>query len=208
VADPEPKEISWSGEILRKLTHLFALVIPLGYYYLDLTRWQALAILVPISIFIITVDFSRLGGWPLWRLFRPLIAPMVRRDELTGNFTGATYILATACLTIALFARPVAVLALTFIITGDPASAMIGRRFGRHRLKNKSLEGSLAFLSVALLVALIIPEVPLVIGLTGAVVATVTEGLSFRVDDNASVPLLSGLYMTLCWRILEFWQMG
>ncbi|MEW5923772.1 MAG: hypothetical protein AB1746_07280 [Candidatus Zixiibacteriota bacterium] len=197
----DPKHLSLKGELLRKLTHLFAVVIPGGYYVLGLSRGEFLSIMIPIAIGMIIIDVSRLRDWKLWHLVRKLISPMVRARETSGDFTGATYILTTACLTAALFSKPVTVAALALIIFGDPASALIGRRFGRHRFRNKSLEGSLAFLVPALIVGALTPELPLVVGLLGAVVATVTEAVSFTVDDNTTVPLISGLFMTLMLKI-------
>ena len=187
----EYKAISWRGELLRKLTHIGALVIPAGYYFLGLSRMQALGIMVPIALSMLVIDISRLRQWWLWDIFKPLIAPMVRQNEERGDFTGATYILITACFTIALFPKAIAVLALAFIIVGDPASAIIGKRLGKHRFKNKSIEGSLAFLVAASIAALVAPELPLWVTFAGALV-----------DDNATVPLVSGLFMLLAIKVL------
>ncbi len=197
------KELSYTGELLRKLTHLFAFIIPGAYVFLQMSRELVLLIMIPIAMGMIIIDIARLRGWKLWRLLRKMISPIIRESEERGDFTGATYILATACLTIALFSRPIAALAMAFIIAGDPASALIGRKFGRHKFRSKSLEGSLAFLIAAIVIALIMPGVPLTVKFIGAVVATITEAVSFRVDDNATVPLVSGLVMTLLLRALQ-----
>ncbi|SYZ74017.1 Phosphatidate cytidylyltransferase [Candidatus Zixiibacteriota bacterium] len=189
--------IAFKGELLRKLTHLFALVIPGGYYFLGLSKGQALAIMIPITAAMIIVDIGRLRNWRLWHYLKGILSPIIREHEMMGDFTGASYILATSCLAIGLFSKPVALAALAYIMVGDPASAIIGRRFGRVRFRTKSLEGSLAFLAAASVVALINPHLPLSVAYIGAVVATVTEAISFNVDDNASVPLVSGLVMQL-----------
>jgi len=96
----------------------------------------------------------------------------------------------------------VAILSLAYIIIGDPASALIGRRFGYHKFKTRSFEGSFAFLVACLLIMFIVPEISLTIRIIGAVVATVTEALSFKIDDNATVPLVSGTVMTILIHIL------
>ena len=199
--DNNSKELPLKGELLRKSTHLFAIVIPAGYYFLGLTKGEFLAIMIPVSIIMIIIDVSRLRDWSLWHLVRKLISPMVRSSETSGDFTGATYILSTVCFTAAFYSKPVAAAALAFIIVGDPASALIGRRYGKHRFKNKSLEGSLAFLVPATIVGIFAPELPVTVGILGAIVATVTEAVSFKVDDNTTVPLISGLVMTLALKI-------
>lgn len=195
------KELSYRGEFYRKLTHLFAFVIPGIYVFSPMSRELALSILIPISLCMIIIDIGRLRDWKLWHLLQKILSPIIRESEKRGDFTGATYILTTACFTIALFSRPVAALALAFIIVGDPASALIGRKFGRHKFKSKSLEGSLAFLVAAILIALVMPGIPLIVKIIGAVVATITEAVSFNIDDNATVPLVSGLAMTFLFGI-------
>ncbi|MCX6827354.1 MAG: hypothetical protein NTV06_08870 [candidate division Zixibacteria bacterium] len=190
-------QLTLKGELLRKLTHIFALVIPLGYYFLQLNKLEALEIMIPIALGMIIIDIARLRQWRLWHFLRGVMAPIIREHELKGDFTGASYILITSCFVIAMFSKPVALASLAFIMAGDPPAAIIGRKFGCHRFKNKSLEGSLAFLVVAVLVALAAPDLPLMLGLIGAVAATITEALSFNVDDNATAPLVSGLIMEL-----------
>nr|MBN2276716.1 hypothetical protein [candidate division Zixibacteria bacterium] len=197
VQNQASKNISFKGELLRKLTHLGAFTIPVGYYVLGLSRSEGLIIMIPITLLMIMIDISRLRGWELWDRIGWLIRPMLRRTETGGDFTGATYILVTACLVIAIFSKPIAVASLAFIIAGDPPSALIGSRWGKRRFKNKSFEGSLSFLAAALIVALITPGLPLTVTLIGAVVATVTEAVSFEIDDNITVPLVSGLAMFL-----------
>lgn len=123
---------------------------------------------------------------------------------MMGDFTGASYILLTSCFVIALFSKSVAMASMAFIMAGDPAAAIIGRKFGRIRFRGKSLEGSLAFLIMAVLVAYVTPSLPLKIGLIGAVVATVTEAVSYHIDDNATVPLISGVVMELLIRSAIF----
>jgi dolichol kinase len=189
--------LPYKGELLRKLTHIFALVIPCGYYFLRLEKGEALAIMIPISAAMVIIDIGRLRGWTIWNWVAWFIAPMIRDHEKKGDFSGASYILVTSCFAIGLFSMPVAVASLAFIMAGDPASAIIGRRFGRHKYGRRSYEGSAAFLAASLIVAIVTPQLPWSITFIGAVVATVTEGLSSHIDDNASVPLVSGLIMQL-----------
>lgn len=191
-------QLPFRKELYRKLTHLGALIIPGGYYYLNLSRTEMLSIMIPIAIGMIFIDISRLRGWRFWNLFKPMISSMAREHEIKGDFTGATYILTTVCLTVALFDKPVAIAALAYIMTGDTAAALIGRKFGKHKFGRKSIEGSAAFLVAAIITAFFIPDLLLSIGIIGAIVATVTEAVSFKIDDNATVPLISGLVMHYC----------
>lgn len=197
VQDKQTNQISFRQELYRKLTHLGALSIPVGYYIFRLSRAEALWIMIPITLGMIILDISRLKGWKFWNLFRPVIGPIIREHESRGDFTGASYILTSACLVIALFDKPIAMASLVFIIVGDTAAALIGRRFGRHKIGHKSIEGSLSFLIVSAVVVLIIPDLNIIVGLTGAVAATIAEAVTLRLDDNTTVPLISGLVMHL-----------
>ncbi len=197
-------QITFKQELARKATHMGALVIPCGYYLLQLDRVAMLMIMVPIALLMILIDISRLRRWSFWTGFAGrIISPIIRNHEHMGDFTGATYILTTVCLTIALYNKPIAIAALAFIIVGDSLAAVIGRKFGRHKLfSRKSVEGSAACLAGTIIVAAIVPGLALPVALFGALVAAVVEALPLGVDDNVSVPILSGLAMTLLGRIL------
>jgi len=203
-------EISFYNEFKRKATHLVALAIPIGYFFLD--KLLSLVILVPFALGSIVTDIIRLKRLPLHGFLNRLIGPVLREHE-ESDFTGSSYILTASVLSIALFDKSVAIAAISFIILGDIAAALIGRRYGRLKInlrlahsnihtglslrKNKTFEGSFACLFMCLLVALIVPGLPLWIGVVGAFIATVVEGITFPVDDNFSVPLISGLVMQI-----------
>ncbi len=190
------EHISFKQELIRKATHMGALVIPAGYYFLGLERNTAFLIMLVIGLGMLIIDIARMRGWWLWRkVFYYVIGPVIRKHEKDGDFIGATYILLTSCLTIFLYQKPIAIAALSFIIVGDSFAAVIGRKYGRIKFSNKSLEGSLGCLLGTMIVATLTPGISLSVGLLGAVVATLVEAWPFGVDDNVSVPLLSGLAM-------------
>lgn len=196
----ESTHITFGSELLRKGTHMGALLIPGLYWGLDMSKGAALGILIPVAILMTIVDVARLRGWRFWNVFQRVTGPVVRKHEQEGDFTGAFYILWSFCLTIGLFDKNVALLAMSFIIVGDTCAALIGRRFGKIKFKGKSLEGSLACLAACALVALAgynLLGFPLWTGLAGAASATIAEAIPDFVDDNLSAPMISGLVMTL-----------
>ncbi|MCJ7508304.1 MAG: dolichol kinase [candidate division Zixibacteria bacterium] len=186
------------NELKRKAVHFFALSIPIGYYFIP--KSISLLILIPITSISITLDIIRLRKLPGVNTLYLILGPILRRRE-RFNFAGSTYILFGSVMSILFFNKRIAIAAISFIILGDIASALVGKIFGRTKLgRKKTLEGSIAFLLVCFLVASIIHFVsgfPLWIGLIGAVVATLVENLTVLVDDNVTVPLLSGLVMQL-----------
>jgi dolichol kinase len=199
------KYISLKGEIMRKATHLFAFIIPGVYYFFNLSKSEFVSIMIPMALIMIFIDISRLRNWKIFTLFKWFMTPMMRKSEKYGSdFSGAFYILTTAALAAVFYSRDIFFAAMCFIIFGDPFSAIIGRFWGKHRFKNRSLEGSLAFFAAAGIFAIFAPGLPLSVSISGALVATVTEAVSFKVDDNVTVPLVSGLYMTLMLKILGY----
>ena len=193
-------QISFFHEIMRKGTHMGALVIPGSYYLLGLSKTEMLAMMIPLALLIVFADVSRLRNWWFWKqdIVRKLLSPMVRPHEADGDFTGATYILMSFCLTIALYPKAVAVTAISFIIVGDTFAALIGRKIKSPRFyKNKTVAGSLGCFAGMVIVAMLVPDMSLQVVLWGAFVGTLFEAFSFGIDDNVTVPILSGLFMTL-----------
>jgi dolichol kinase len=203
-------EISFYNEFRRKAIHLFALTIPIGYFLLP--RTPSLLILSPFVAGAIMIDIVRLRKLPLHGLLDRLLGPVLR-DHEEEDFAGASYILSASFFSILLFHKSVAIAAISFIILGDIAAALVGRRFGKTKIpwnltkvsspgrNRKSLEGSMSCFIMCLLAAMVVPQLPLWIGIVGAVIATVVEGINFPVNDNFSVPLLSGLCMQLLLQI-------
>ncbi len=86
---------------------------------------------------------------------------------------------------------------------GDPAAALLGKRFGRHKLRgHKSFEGMLGFIGVSTAVVaaflMLTPHAELVgvpvwrvlaVSLWASVVGAVTEVYCEPVDDNFAIPL-------------------
>ena len=197
-------EISFYNEFRRKAIHLFALSIPIGYSLLPKT--PSLLILAPFVLGAIGIDIIRLKRLPLHGMLNRLLGSILREHE-SRDFAGSSYILSASFLTILLFEKAAAVAAISFIILGDIAAAMIGRKFGKTKIRfslartdsnrnnQKSLQGSLSCLIACLAVAAVVPYLPLWVGLVGALAATVAEGINLPIDDNFSVPLVSGLIM-------------
>ena len=94
-----------------------------------------------------------------------------------------------------LFPRQVASLSLLYLLVGDVAAALIGRKFGKQRIWGKSLEGSLAFLAAAILVSFWVPGIPAPSKLLAALGATIVEALPIPFDDNMTVPLAAGCFL-------------
>jgi dolichol kinase len=183
---------------LRKLIHLGGAAFPL--LYLVTLRQVVLIIALVALALTITIEWGRQRWLALERLFEGLIGPAMRQGEETRPTAGLWAMLGIL-ITLLAFERHLAIPAMLYAQLGDPAAEIVGRRWGRHRLPNgKSLEGSLAYLTVSLAVGLACCQVlPLSPGAAalGALVATVTEATPLPLGDNLLMAPLAGLAMAL-----------
>ena len=188
-------------ELRRKSIHLLGLAFPILYVFT--TRHTA--IIVVGSLLAVTLGIELLKAFlPAFRvIFVRIFSPMLRSQERRGGLTGATYYLIGSFLCILLFDKTLAIVCLCFLTLGDLFAALIGKQWGRIKLfSRKSLEGSLACFVVCAAVALLMGFHPIV-AIAGALVATLIELLPTGVDDNVTVPLISGLAMHL---LISNWQ--
>ena len=151
---------------------------------------SGLALLVELARFRLPFLNMILVTW-----FKPLL-----KDTEDRRITGATYIAIAALACFLVFDKSVAVVALFFLALGDPLAALVGSRMGRFRIFGKSPLGTLAFVAVAIGLAGILSAVnvvPFHWGLVvGAVVAALVELAPSPLDDNLTIPLISGAAMT------------
>lgn len=194
------EQLDYRGEVWRKLLHLFAMVMPIGYYLAP--KWMALTAILAAFLFSLLADICRFRKWDIQRFWTPITDYIVRPKE-AAKFTGATHILFSGFACLLLFDLPAAAFGMSTIILGDTAAALVGRKWGKHKFSHadRSWEGSLSFLTASLFAAFIIPGLPLWIGIVGSVIATGVEAFSNRIDDNLSVPLVAGLFAHLAMRM-------
>jgi len=193
--------VHFASEIKRKSIHLASLAIPIGYY-LTPDSWMRIwerALLASV-ILSLAIEVFRLNHPRTRHVFRHFFGELLRNHE-DASLLGSTYLLIACLLTIHLFPKPVAVLALLFLILGDTVAAVVGKSVGRFRLiGGKTLEGSIACFLVCFGLTLLMPGVPPFVGLVGALTATVFELLPIPLDDNFRIPLSAGFAMELLLR--------
>jgi dolichol kinase len=200
--------IDYRHEVVRKGIHLVSLSIPIIYSFIDKTL--ALQILIPIMSGFLIVDLGRHASPSLAQWFYRWFGWLLRRHEqITGRWrlNGASNVMIAATLSILIFPKIIAINAFAILIISDTTSALIGRRFGKRRFLSKSLEGSASFLISAILVILVAPKVQYAvgeywIGFVAAIVGTVVEASSIRIDDNLSIPISVGITLWVLYSFL------
>ncbi len=186
----------YSRELARKSIHLGSFSIPILLYWFP-TETGRLVILLA-ALIMLAIDVVRLHVARVRTVFYFLFGRILREHE-RFNLLGSTYVLLAALICDYAFSKPVAVTALAFLVVGDTMAALVGRRWGRIRILDKSLEGTLACLVSCLAIGYLYPgdELRSLVIWTGAITATLFELLPIPLDDNMRIPLAAGFAMTI-----------
>ncbi len=188
--------IRYSNELVRKAIHISSAAIPVALYFtpLEISR----LVLPWATLVTLAVEMLRLHVPQFRAVFYFAFGRLLREHE-RFDLLGSTYLLIAALLCIYAFEKDVAVLALSFVIAGDAVAALVGRRFGRIKILDKSLEGSLACFAACLAIARLYPspEIGWTVSLAGALTATLFELLPIPLDDNVRMSISAGFAMTL-----------
>ena len=123
------------------------------------------------------------------------LSPLMKTSE-RRSITGATWLIVASLIAFLAFDKPVAIAALLYISLGDPAAALVGSRVPGPRIAGKSPFGTLSFLVVGLSTAAILVAVGVLeyhwALAVGAAIAALVELVPLGIDDNLTVPLISG----------------
>jgi glycerol-3-phosphate acyltransferase PlsY len=135
-------------------------------------------------------------------LLLKFISPILRSHEKQGKILGSTYFVTSSLLSIVFFPQEIAVASITFLVLGDLFAAIIGKKWGRIKIfSGKSFEGSLACFIICFFVSILVIRIKPVVGLFGAIAATIFELVPIGIDDNLTMPLTSGFVM---WAIVAW----
>ncbi len=186
------------GELPRRLFHGFG-SLAIAIAGLVVPDHLFLPLLIAAAVAFVGLDtarfFSRrVNRWFL-RVFRVLM-----RDRETSRITGASYVVLGAVLAFLLYGNVVGAMAVSFLAVGDPVSGAIGGKWGGLLTRKKSLASSVGCLAVCLAVAAVFAcglGFPIGAAGIGAFFAAVVESLPLPVDDNLTIPVISGGAATL-----------
>ena len=187
--------------VLRKLWHMsFGSICLFLYMKLDfpISFWGYFAISAALGGFL--MDFIRLRSEPINNIVLTVLGPLMRSSEKEG-FSGLPFYALGVGLSILFFEEKIAVLSIMFLVFADPIASFVGVNYGKDKiLPNKSLQGAVAaflvckLLTIAYLFNTGLSDLDLIVFSTLAgIIGSLSElASSFNIDDNLTIPVISG----------------
>jgi dolichol kinase len=197
--------------LARKIWHM-GMGLFIAYCYLAGTTQSTAVLLLGFFLGLdLLLERMRLRNQSVNQAVMKAMGPFMRSSEVRSMSTVPHYISSTL-LAIAIFPKPVAILAILYLACGDPIASLIGILYGHHgpRLpRGKSLIGTLAgvgtcaLVTVIYLKALAFPNTAAwVLAAVGGLAGGLTELLPFDVDDNFTIPVVSGFILWLAFILI------
>ena len=194
------KSQKYRHEIARKLLHMCSFLIVIFIYFTDkksacIAIGAALLILFIGNTILLSSKLSFLNEIKI-KYFSFLL-----RDDEKYGYISSNWFLLGCFLSVLLFQKEIAMLAITVLIFGDAFAALIGMKFGKHKFKNgKSWEGMFGFIGVSILFlagfvfALDLSMTFALASLISIPIVAVAELYSkqIKIDDNLIIPLVFG----------------
>jgi dolichol kinase len=182
----------------RKIYHLLGgLFIIAAYIFLG--RERGLPVLAALTAVATAIDASRFifpkFNYFIFKHFRAFIRES-ERNTITGT---PPYLMGMLC-SFFLFSLPVAVCSIIFLACGDVSATIVGERWGTTKISGvKSLQGTVAFFAASLLSGAVAgvywQGLPFPVVAAGALTASVVEILPLKLNDNLTIPIISGAVM-------------
>ncbi len=191
---PSLRPTNYARNILHVGSALFALTL----VELVLTPVGLIAVAGGFAVYAWSMEIARRHSPQFNERLMRLYGPVAHPHEWRRVNSATWYTTALLCLSLT---GSTLLCSVSLVILGfaDPAAGLIGRRWGRIRLiHGRSLEGSLTFLAVGGLAAVVVmmlwhPEVKwpamVAIALGASLPAAIAELVTRRIDDNFVIPM-------------------
>lgn len=187
-------------EYNRKMFHMLIMIFPLIYILIS-KLWMIL-ICLPILGVILYLDITRHYEYKVRNFIDTFFKKFIRVEESSGSFnlSGASYMIFGVFLSTVLFSKELAIASMMILAIADCVAALVGVNVGRYMINQKSLEGSIAFFMISVVVSILCY---FFIGLNSSIltiliasfVTTIVELYSkqIKINDNLLIPLVYGI---------------
>lgn len=197
--------------LARKAWHMIMGCFIAGVYMSGMSRSTGMMLLGTVLGFDLIMETLRLRSPSLNEKVMRYWGPLMRRCEV-NRLSGVPFYLAASILAIGIFPKPIAVLSILYLACGDPIASLFGVLYGDKgpRFANgKSWVGTGAGILTCMIVSLVflrgmnLPDTTvLALTIMGGIAGGTAELLPLEVDDNFSIPVVSGFALWLTFILL------
>lgn|GEM_PF-369677 len=187
--------------IARKVWHMGMGLMIVGLYLTIVPRPLAILLLGSALGIILAGEVIRLRIPAVNEKLVRMTGAIIRKSEV-NRMSGIPFYVGAALFSIAIFPKTIAVLSILFLACGDPIASVFGILYGKYSVRfsnGKSLIGTAAGILTCALVAMVFLKASglsdahvLLLSLLGGVAGGAAEMLPIEVDDNFSIPVVSG----------------
>ena len=185
------------NEVIREAIHIGSFLVPCVCAYTFMEPHVISFLILFVTLLYIASEFGRIWGVDL-----PFFSTITRRAAIKPErheFASSPILFATGVMfSLFLFPTPINYVSVAVLTLGDGFATVFGRIIGRTVFpfsKGKMVEGSIFGFLFALLGALLF--VNPIKALTAATTGMIVEFLPLPVNDNLTIPIVSGLSLML-----------
>lgn len=194
---PIPRLALSRSDVIREAIHIGSFLVPCVCAYTFIEPHLISLLILLVTLLYIASEFSRMQGVDF-----PLFSTMTRRAAIKAELyefaSSPIFFAIGVMLSLLLFPTPINYASVAVLTLGDGFATIFGRKIGRTVFpfnKGKMMEGSIfgflfAFMGAMLFVS---PVKALIAAATGMII----ECLPLPVNDNLTIPIISGLALTL-----------
>lgn len=188
--------LSLKQEIYRKSIHLSSLWMVAYIYFMDIIAINYTFFC--LSLILLSYELGRRYIPFIKTLNKQILGSILRDSEHNKNFTGAFYVVLSIFLASLLFDKQTLMISVSIMLVSDSLAALIGKKWGRIKFMDKSLEGSLAFFISSFLITYL-GTLNIITAIIVALITTLTELFSkrLRLDDNLTITLIAGFILKI-----------
>jgi len=182
---------SWWRVAIRPVSLLFLI-----FYFIDVQL--GLSVIGIVCLCFIGLDIFRFLHKRTNVLLTEKTTAIFRKGE-EKRFSSMTIFLISTFLILLFFEIEIAITSLMFLVFGDMFAKVFGLAYGRRKLFEKTLEGSLANIGAVIIfgyMLFFILDIPLILLISGGIAAVLIEVLPIGINDNFTIPIISGAVMT------------
>jgi phosphoserine phosphatase len=185
------------NEVIREAIHIGSFLVPCVCAYTVITPQEISSLILLATLFYIASEFGRMHGVD-FPLFSTITRTAAIKPEI-HEFASSPILFATGVmLSLLMFPTPISYASVAVLTLGDGFATIFGRTIGRTGFsfnKGKMVEGSLFGFLFALLGAVLFVDP--IKALTAAATGMIVELLPLPVNDNLTIPIISGLALVL-----------